>query len=137
MAERPVNNKRAEWLRSIYSHAPAPFAAAGRNPGTDGDVMDLLADRDWASGQLAQLRRVVEARALLDGDGPCSTCGTIENPVWFTDNVLWNDVVRSDLSPWGGAEPILCVLCFVALAETKYRPTGWRLAPEFRWEPTT
>lgn len=71
----------------------------------------------------------------LGGDAPCSTCGTLTNPVWFTESVFWNDVVRKDLSPWNGLEPTLCLYCFVALAETKYAPTGWRLLPEWRWTP--
>jgi hypothetical protein len=76
---------------------------------------------------------VTRGRGALRGDGPCSTCGTEEDPVWFTDNVFWNAVVRSDLSSWRGKEPVLCVNCFVVLAEQRFRPTGWRLLPEWSW----
>lgn len=63
----------------------------------------------------------------LDGDYPCADCGTEENIVWFTDNVFWNDVMGDE----GG---ILCTNCFVVRAEKKYKVTGWRLIPEFKWE---
>lgn len=61
------------------------------------------------------------------GDGPCDDCKTLDNPVWFTDNVFWNDVMGKE----GGN--ILCPQCFVERAESKYSPTGWRFVPEFKW----
>lgn len=70
----------------------------------------------------------------LRGDGPCSRCGTQDNIVWFTDSVFWNHVVRVPESVYYEREPILCIPCFVILAhEIGYRPTGWRLSPEFKW----
>jgi hypothetical protein len=67
------------------------------------------------------------------GDAPCHRCGTHENIVWFTDNVLWNEVIRSERSEWKGGEPILCINCFVALVESRFQPTGWRLIPAWPW----
>lgn len=67
----------------------------------------------------------------LRGDGPCDDCGTVDNPVWFTDSVFWNEVVRFT----GHAGGILCINCFVILANRAgFRPTGWRLAPDWHWE---
>lgn len=62
------------------------------------------------------------------GDGPCDDCGTLDNPIWFTDNVFWNDVMGDEVGK------ILCPQCFVVRAESKYRPTGWRFIPDFKWE---
>lgn len=64
----------------------------------------------------------------LGGDIPCCDCGTTQNPVWFTDNVFWNDVMGEE----GGK--ILCPYCFVIRAEIKYQTTGWRLLPEWSWQ---
>lgn len=76
--------------------------------------------------------------STLNGDAPCSKCGTHENIVWFTESVFWNSVVReSPMSPYEKADAILCVRCFVALTEAVgFRPTGWRLSPEFPWATT-
>lgn len=85
-----------------------------------------------------------EFLTTLEGDGPCAECGTEENVVWFTDNTFWNAVVRLPndyegardeyryaIERWG-REPILCIRCFVAVAEERgFRPTGWRLLPEW------
>jgi hypothetical protein len=66
----------------------------------------------------------------LRGDGPCADCGTLDNIVWFTESVFWNDVVRRD-----GDDAILCIPCFVKRVDaTGYYPTGWRLVPDFHWE---
>lgn len=70
----------------------------------------------------------------LQGDGPCSNCGTRENIVWFTDNVFWNEVIRRRSSVWRNYEPILCINCFVnEVDQVGLEPTGWRLVPEFPW----
>lgn len=53
------------------------------------------------------------------GDVPCATCGTKVNPVWWVDSTLWNSTVRTDLSRWGGREPILCPACFMRLVEAR------------------
>ena len=66
----------------------------------------------------------------FNGDSPCDDCGTYKNIVWFTDNVFWNDVMKTNKN----RAKILCINCFVARAEKKYRITGWRILPEFRWE---
>lgn len=42
---RIVTEKRAEHLRTMYGGPPTPFLAEGRNPGTDGDIIDLLFTR--------------------------------------------------------------------------------------------
>jgi hypothetical protein len=66
----------------------------------------------------------------LRGDGPCADCGTLDNIVWFTESVFWNDVVLRD-----GADAILCIPCFVKRVDaTGYYPTAWRLVPDFHWE---
>ena len=68
----------------------------------------------------------------LRGDGPCANCGTRDNIVWFTDNVLWNDVVLNDPE---AMDKILCIPCFVKLADEKgFHITGWLLTPEWHWE---
>ena len=67
----------------------------------------------------------------LRGDGPCADCGTRDNIVWFTENVLWNDVVRSEPDY---VEPILCLPCFVIRADRRgLIVTGWRVLPEWSW----
>jgi len=57
----------------------------------------------------------------------CNDCKS-ENIVWFTDNVFWDIIMKGDKSK------ILCPQCFVIRAEKVYKPTGWRLIPEFKWE---
>jgi len=70
----------------------------------------------------------------LCGDGPCSRCDTSQNIVWFTDNVFWNNVIRTEPSPYVNNEPILCVNCFVSVADAMgFNPTSWRLLPEWPW----
>jgi hypothetical protein len=70
----------------------------------------------------------------LRGDGPCADCGTLDNIVWFTDNVLWYEVVRRvDVGrEWS---EILCIPCFVKRVDAAgFAPTGWRLVPDWHWE---
>ena len=64
----------------------------------------------------------------LGGDAPCADCRTKDNPVWFTDNVFWNEVMRNVKG-----SGILCTYCFIIRAEKKFRVTGWRLLPEWKW----
>lgn len=73
--------------------------------------------------------------STLDGDGPCAECGAEDNIVWFTDNVFWNAVVRKIAQDrWGKGDAILCIPCFVKIAEALgYRPTAWRLIPDWPW----
>ena len=59
------------------------------------------------------------------GDIPCGNCKTKDNPVWFTDNVFWNNTVGNDAG-------ILCINCFIDFAMEKYEVVAWRLIPEFR-----
>lgn len=70
----------------------------------------------------------------LRGDGPCGDCGTLDNIIWFTDNVLWNEVIRQ---PNDGYCGILCIPCFVVRVDKSgLAPTGWRLTPNWHWETT-
>lgn len=70
----------------------------------------------------------------LRGDGPCDKCGTVENIVWFTENVLWNRVTREGLTHEERSASILCIYCFVTMADAVgLRPTGWRLLAEWPW----
>lgn len=78
------------------------------------------------------------ARVLLPqrlrGDGPCADCGTADNIHWSTDSVFWNEVEAKRKDQRDG-DGIVCVPCFVArVDEAGFRPTGWRLVPEFHWE---
>ena len=57
----------------------------------------------------------------MNGDIPCADCGTNKNIIWFTDNVLWNDICRTKTTDAG----ILCVNCFVIRAEKKYDIRSW------------
>jgi hypothetical protein len=66
----------------------------------------------------------------LRGDGPCSDCGTVDNPGWFTDSVFWNEVVRQG----DYIEPILCINCFVKRVDAAGFACNWRLLPEWHWE---
>jgi len=71
----------------------------------------------------------------LRGDGPCSDCGTLDNVVWFTDNVLWNHVMAFPEVSFDDPGGILCIPCFVIRVDAAgLFPTGWRLLPDFHWE---
>ena len=78
--------------------------------------------------------------STLHGDGPCADCGNPENIVWFTDDALWNQAVRSDLARWDDREPILCHRCFIeAVERAGIYPVSWRLIPQYpqrRVDPT-
>ena len=72
--------------------------------------------------------------AELRGDGPCSHCGTEDLIVWFTESVFWNEVCRAEPD---FDEGFMCIPCFVAKAhERGFRPTSWRLLPEWPWAVT-
>ncbi len=64
----------------------------------------------------------------MDGDGPCNDCGTHENPVWYTDNVFWNEVLGEQRNL------ILCLYCFVRRAEADFDITAWRVSPDWKWQ---
>lgn len=80
-----------------------------------------------------------EARAVsrlpehIRGDGPCSNCGTRNNPIWFTESVFWNAVVRVEPRLTDNAE-ILCMPCFIIMADQRGYKCHWRLLPEWHWE---
>jgi hypothetical protein len=77
---------------------------------------------------------VVTLPERLRGDGPCSRCGTLDNIGWFTDNVFWNAVTGENVVHEEAVGGILCIPCFVTLADAVgLRPTGWRLLPEWPW----
>ncbi len=68
----------------------------------------------------------------IRGDGPCERCGTVNNIIWFTDNVFWNEVTGQNLVHEQRPTSILCIRCFVIMTHEKgIQPTGWRLIPEF------
>lgn len=69
----------------------------------------------------------------LRGDGPCSNCGTLDNILWFTESVFWNAVVRTEPRLTDNAE-ILCIPCFVIMADQRGYRCHWRLLPEWHWE---
>lgn len=72
------------------------------------------------------------------GDRPCADCGTNENPIWFCDNILWNEVMGENLvhnernDREGGK--VLCPICFIKRTEKIYDTHAWRLVPEFVWQ---
>jgi len=75
----------------------------------------------------------------IQGDTPCADCGTEANIIWFTDNVFWNEVMNKTPNFEKFKEndetgKILCINCFVSRAERKFKTTGWRLLPDFKWE---
>lgn len=71
----------------------------------------------------------------LRGDGPCADCGTLENIVWHTDNVLWNAVTGEHVVHEQKPAGILCVACFITRFDRAgYKTSGWRLIPEWGWE---
>ncbi len=69
----------------------------------------------------------------IRGDGPCSNCGTRNNPIWFTESVFWNAVVRVEPRLTDDAE-ILCMPCFIIMADQRGYRCHWRLLPEWHWE---
>jgi hypothetical protein len=70
----------------------------------------------------------------LRGDGPCADCGTVDNIVWFTENVLWNAVTGESVVAEEARYAILCIPCFIIRADRAgLRPTGWRLMADWPW----
>lgn len=69
-------------------------------------------------------------RKESQGEIPCANrlCRTNNNPRWFTDNELWNGVMKED------KHQILCVNCFISRAEKEYNISGWKLSPIFKEE---
>lgn len=57
------------------------------------------------------------------GDGPCNDCFG-PNVVWFTDDLVWNRVVRDH----DDSDCILCIDCFIARAEHYYDVSAWKLS---------
>ncbi|MEK6879275.1 MAG: hypothetical protein AABY22_06675 [Nanoarchaeota archaeon] len=80
----------------------------------------------------AQKKETEISKSRLDSEitkkENCHKCKRVKNVIWFTDNVFWNDIT-GDKRWW-----ILCIDCFVYLAEREYKITGWRLLPEFPWK---
>jgi hypothetical protein len=60
----------------------------------------------------------------------CHRCGN-PNVSWFVDNTAWNHVMREG-NPvgWGQWQEIICIPCFMELAETHYRACTWRIVRE-------
>lgn len=67
-------------------------------------------------------------RKDAQGDAPCNDCNTENNPIWFTDNVLWNAV----MDPTDERGRVLCINCFTIRAEKKFK-VMWRLLPDVKW----
>lgn len=66
----------------------------------------------------------------IRGDGPCADCKTEENPIWFTDNVFWNETMVKERGK------ILCINCFISRAYCKYKGiVSWRVLPCCQWKP--
>ena len=65
------------------------------------------------------------------GDGPCTDCQEPNPFVWFTDNVFWNAVCRSN----DEVEPTLCPTCFVKRVwAIGLRPIAMRIIPDWEWK---
>jgi len=60
----------------------------------------------------------------------CHRCGC-PNVSWYVDSLVWNDVMRGG-SPegWGDWQEIICVPCFMELAEAHYGACTWRIIRE-------
>lgn len=102
-------------------------------------MSDRDAFREARSHGLRARHETREARAAsrlpehIRGDGPCSNCGTRNNPIWFTESVFWNAVVRVEPRLTDDAE-ILCMACFIIMADQRGYRCHWRLLPEWHWE---
>lgn len=114
-------------------------AAAAARAESEVAISDLIAELDSRAAQLEQAPAARAEVAPLDtrlrGDGPCEDCGTLDNIVWFTDNVFWNAVTGANVVHEEPQDnPILCIPCFVTRADRKgLWPTGWRLLPDWPW----
>lgn len=76
----------------------------------------------------------IDLPSRLVGDAPCRDCGTLDNIVWFTDNVLWNHVTGEEVVGTDERDAILCIPCFVKRADAAgLQPTGWRLLADWPW----
>jgi len=88
-------------------------------------------ERDTCTACAAPARRL-EAATLpesLRGDGPCDDCGTLNNPLWFTLNTLWNEV-RGGQEKFGGETySIVCPQCFIRRAAEAGIQGAWLLIP--------
>lgn len=74
--------------------------------------------------QAGYTRAMGEAKEAMPervcGDIPCFICGTENNPIWFTDNTLWNATMGED------RYKIVCPQCFVVRAN---KNCSWQLLP--------
>jgi hypothetical protein len=136
----------SDWLEVAAVHNPvaALLKAQSKAPAASDEAAAFArgAAAEHQAGHLGfPLRGCTECRPIerrpvvsalpehLQGDGPCTRCGTEDNIVWFTDSTIWNAVVRADP---GAMDEILCIPCFVIAADKRgVEPTGWRLIPEF------
>lgn len=70
----------------------------------------------------------------LRGDGPSDDCGTLNNPVWFTLNVLWNEVRQAQEKVYNETFSILCPQDFIKRAAGVGIRCGWLLIPGWPYE---
>lgn len=63
----------------------------------------------------------------IQGNIPCADCNTEDNPVWFTDSTLWDNVMKEEVGK------ILCITCFINRTNERYSGiVSWRLLPHFK-----
>ena len=82
-----------------------------------------LAEDGIETSEQYQAMKNESAQPSPDSDGPCWKCG---HPCecWFTDSRLWNKVN-------GGETGLLCLRCFIEIAETMgLKSCAWRLVPD-------
>ena len=57
----------------------------------------------------------------------CHRCGH-KNVSWYIDGSTWADVMRSgDPLSWGRWQEIICIPCFIELAEERAGGCAWRI----------
>lgn len=60
----------------------------------------------------------------------CHRCGC-PNVSWYIDSAVWNKVMRGGaVDGWGAWQEIICIPCFMELAEAHYGACTWRITRE-------
>jgi len=87
----------------------------------DARAWDIIAFR--LSSKKSEETTLRSVPVAAEGDTVCHDCRAV-NPVWFAPNDLWRRAL-------GGAEGVLCPICFIAKAEAAgVRPTAWMICEE-------